>query len=623
MSLSASASHPRDDDAAESRRSIGRRRLLQLSGGALGASTLGIPTGTTGAFAASSSVEPVSMAMHIHGSFSEGSASMDAHLFQANRLGVDVVWWTDHDFRASAFGYRTSVGFDGEHEPDGPWDWTWVPEATGVAGAGHDFVAWPHSPGEQGGALRINATASSSNAWATYMMRATAGNLTYSTSYSDTTLQLDVRPEQVGTDAEIVVEVSSSYRPARQGRPAGRYRLQYRIGTSYVGHHLEDNGLLGVIGVKAGQRDAWQQVTMDLRSDHAKLWPDTFAGDASLVKLKIGARTRNSATATVVVDRLRFLRTRRNSADGLRLLHHAMDFYRDRYPTVAQYAAAEVSLVMHLNSFGGDHVRPDYTTKHAVLDNSVEAQRRMVDFLHAHGSVVSLNHPLKGSQGPNDLASRLITTKAVGADVIEVGTTSDVSTLERVFDIASRNAVFLTANGSTDDHGGVDWLGSGRRWLTSVWSPSRRQSDLGNALKAGRAWFYDPLHWRGALDLLVDGTTSMGGVLFTPRRQVSVEVKATHLPAGSALELVVGRCDRAGAGHLHAFNSRRSVAASRVVRGRWATDITRGNGVYVRAMVRSSSGQTIGFSNPVWVLPHHLVDQVHVPAARRQLSPLG
>jgi predicted metal-dependent phosphoesterase TrpH len=46
------------------------------------------------------------MAMHLHGSFSEGTASMDAHLKQAQRLGVDVLWWTDHDFRVAALGYR-------------------------------------------------------------------------------------------------------------------------------------------------------------------------------------------------------------------------------------------------------------------------------------------------------------------------------------------------------------------------------------------------------------------------------------------------------------------------------------------------------------------------------------
>lgn len=46
------------------------------------------------------------MAMHIHGSFSEGMASYGAHLRQPRRTGVNVIWWTDHDFRVAAHGYR-------------------------------------------------------------------------------------------------------------------------------------------------------------------------------------------------------------------------------------------------------------------------------------------------------------------------------------------------------------------------------------------------------------------------------------------------------------------------------------------------------------------------------------
>ncbi|MBA2559274.1 MAG: hypothetical protein H0V07_05195 [Propionibacteriales bacterium] len=597
--------------------SIARRSVLQWTGGVLGASSLGIPTGTAGAFA-KPRAEPVSMAMHIHSSFSEGAASMDAHLYQASRLGVDVIWWTDHDFRASAFGYRSAVGFDAEHEAEGPWDLSWQPVERGPIGAvGHEFVAWPHSPDEAGGALRIEVTGQDSSAWSSYLMQAMAENSLYSTSYSDTALLLDVRPEQLGLDAQILVEVVSSYRPATAGRPAGQYRLQYRIGSSRIGHHLEEDGLVGVINVPAGPPDQWQRVRMDLRADHATLWPDTFAGDASLKKLLIGARARNSATARVVVDRLRFLRARRNSADALQLQREAMEVYRERYPTVTQFGAAEVSLVMHLNAFGGDQTRLDYDMRYAVKDSSVAAQRAMVDFLHGHRAVVGINHPLSSSGGARNLARRLVTTRGVGADVIEIGTTPDVSTLERVFDIAARNAVFLTANGSTDDHNGENWLGSGRRWLTSVWSPSRRQVDLCHALKAGRAWFYDPLHWRGAFDLLVDGTTKMGGVHFTAKHHVPLDVTARHLPADSSLELVVGRCDRPGVTRLTAAVTRTAVPRSRMARGHWTTDITRGHGVYVRVMVRSSTGHVIGFSNPVWVLPRYLDGRIDVPSARR------
>lgn len=604
--------------AAEGTTPVRRRSLLQWTAGLIGAGTLGLPTGTAGAFTRAQD-DPVSMAMHIHGSFSEGMASMDAHLFQAERLGVNVIWWTDHDFRAAAFGYRTEVGLDSEHEPEGPWDWSWAPVSTGDLQSSHDFVTTPHSPDETGGALLIQAQASGADAWAAYQLRAVSANLLYSTSYFDTTLHLDVLPQQVGPDGEVVVEVVSSYRAATHGRPAGQYRIQYRIGSATPGYSHEEGGLLGVVHVAAGAAGAWQRLRMDLHSDHRALWPDTVAGDASLVQLLIGVRGRRGAAVRTVVDRLRFARTRRGSDDALAALRRAMRDYRGRYPAVTQIAASEVSLVNHVSAFGGDRVVPPYTMPYPVKNTSSAAQRAAVAFLHHHGAVVSLNHPLRHPRNAGALARRLITTNANGADVIEIGTRASTSALESVFDIAARNAVFLTANGVTDDHAGDNWLTQVSpyvRWLTSVWSPTRRRADLCKALLAGRAWFYDPLYWRGTFDLHVGGRTPMGGVHFTSKRRVDLVVTATHLPQRSTLEVVVGRCDRAGIGHLRAVNTRTAIPPRRVVGGRWSTAVSVHKGVYVRAMVRSHAGAIIGFSNPVWVLPAGQAAGMHVPKAR-------
>jgi hypothetical protein len=136
-------------------------------------------------------------------------------------------------------------------------------------------------------------------------------------------------------------------------------------------------------------------------------------------------------------------------------------------------------------------------------------------------------------------------------------------------------------------------------------------------MSAGRAWFYDPLRWNGELDLLVNGHVPMGGVLMTRHRRVPLQVTATRLPRAGALELVAGRCDRAGAGQLQPLNSTQRIPASMVVSGRWTTDIIRGGGVYVRVMVRAEDGTIAGFSNPVWILPARLTGEIPVPSMRR------
>jgi len=577
---------------------------------------LGIPTGTAGAFADKATLRPVSMAMHIHSSFSEGIGSMDAHLFQARRSGVDVVWWTEHDFRKTAFGYRDEIRFDGAHEPDGRWDLSWVAHNQGpVANGDHSFVSTPANPSEAGNKLRLVAQGRDGDQWGMHFVQAKAQNRLYSTSYSDTALEIDIHPELLGANAVAVVEIISSYRPPTGGRPAGQYRLQYRIGEG-GGRRTEDRGRLGVIGIAAPPTGQWTRLRLEPRVDHAALWPDTVANDASLWRLNLGIRVRRGATGRVHFDRLRFVRERDNGGSPLALQQRAIDAYRSRYPAIRQYAAAEISLVMHLNSFGGDGVLPTYDRDQAVKDTSVAAQREMISFLRNHGQTVCINHPMSGSGGTANLIRRLVSGDGLGAHVMEVGVGGrSMPHMIKVFDTLARNGVLITANGSTDDHRGDDWLGPGRRWVTGVWSPSTQEGDLCRALQAGRAWFYDPARWDGVLDLHVEDM-AMGGVLFTRKRHVDVVVRANDLPKGSRVRLVTGRCDFAGPDVARPANHARPLARSQFRRGRWRGTLDRERGVYVRAEVRRGNA-LIAFSNPIWVLPPHRRDNIDVPPVRR------
>ncbi|GAA2342894.1 hypothetical protein [Dactylosporangium salmoneum] len=135
-------------------RTLSRRTILATAGAALAAGSL--PLGN-----AAGKARAVSMAMHIHGPFSEGLASFSAHFEQARKYGVDVIWWTDHDFRIAAFEHRQAVHFDGPSEPERGLDWTWSRHVEGAATAPvAEFVAAPHSPQDgTGTALRLFFTA--------------------------------------------------------------------------------------------------------------------------------------------------------------------------------------------------------------------------------------------------------------------------------------------------------------------------------------------------------------------------------------------------------------------------------------------------------------------------------
>jgi hypothetical protein len=91
-------------------------------------------------------VTPVTMAMHIH-ALDEYFGCMEAQLAEATRVGVDTVWWTNHDWRLSASHYRTMVHFDSladEQQFGAAWKWTsqsegctrtvgWFPSTTPLA----------------------------------------------------------------------------------------------------------------------------------------------------------------------------------------------------------------------------------------------------------------------------------------------------------------------------------------------------------------------------------------------------------------------------------------------------------------------------------------------------------
>ena len=97
-------------------------------------------------------------------------------------------------------------------------------------------------------------------------------------------------------------------------------------------------------------------------------------------------------------------------------------------------------------------------------------------------------------------------------------------------------------------------------------------------------------------------------------------MRATRLPQGSRLDVVVGRCDRPGVGDLTPRTTTRVVPAADVVNGSWSTTLNRGDGVYARVVVRRANGTMVGFSNPVWALPRGLAGEVPIPRVRRYVD---
>jgi hypothetical protein len=240
----------------------------------------------------------------------------------------------------------------------------------------------------------------------------------------------------------------------------------------------------------------------------------------------------------------------------------------------------------------------------------------MVKWLKSHGAVVSINHPLHNIT-VDTFIERMLTTRAFGAHVIEIATRESLRHLVRVFDVMARNALFLTGTGVTDDHDGMDWL-TGTRWVTGVWATSKSEDDLLNAIRNGRAWVFDPLYWRGELDMLVMGRARMGQAMYAAHNRLYLQLRATALPKGGWVHLVVGDADRPGMKSPRpSLTGGRTISARDFVGGHWAGHINLGrHGSYVRATVRNAAGRVVGLSNPVWMFPDRYEGTIPIPAGR-------
>ena len=603
-----------------------RRTLLRMGaslaalgagGGLLRPSRAGASMTPAGAVSAVTGEGAVSMAMHVHGSFSEGTASMEAHLQQAAASGIDVLWWTDHNQRMAAHGYRQAVHFNGPVESENGLAWTWSAYRSGsLAASTATWVTSPVSPYDSApaGALRMRAV-SSGAAEALWRQDGKVQLDLTRTSLAGHRVLIDVLPLAVSSKAWVGVEIITSYRPARDGRPAGVYRLSYRIGGGRaVGTKVRST--TKAIVTLAAPVGTWSRLDLDPARDLGDVF-GIDGRDASMYTVGVATCSATSAPAEAVFDNLSFTRSANQGQQPLVVQRELMAHYAGQFPSVVQHQGIEIShIVKHIGSYGGTPTLPDLTGWPVTPPNDMVETRRVVDAVHTTGGIASYNHPF--GTGGNSLteaaqetarrkvARELIANSAVAADLFEVGyRVRGGVTLARhasVWDALSSNGVFLTGSGVSDDHSGRDWLGQLLNFVTSVWTPSgtRDEGSLVQALRGGRAFFSDPARFRGTIDLLVDGAAPMGSVTVSTATTRSVRVLGSGWPAGSTFQVVDGLVGYAGTTSPDPQLRLSTVSAGAEVDVALTVDTRTSR--FVRVVVRDASGQEVALSNPVWLL---------------------
>jgi hypothetical protein len=549
-------------------------------------------------------------AMHVHGSWSEGLGSWEAQFAQAAGNGFDLLYLTDHDMRAMALNYMTSLS-----------------GVTLLASASGSLAQ--QAATASAGSLRLLAESASDTTSASVTLQVQPKPDAFNrlrTSIAGLTITQTIGTASLSGGARYEVVVPLSYHPAIGARAAGQYRLVYRFGGT-TGRWTESGGLTGVVSAPTPAAGSVQ--TFSPEQDAAYLWPDMLAIDNAIYGLSFVARSpKRTAVADVSVRSVTFGRTQNSATSVIANQAQVIARYGPRYPSLAVRASTEISKTLpDMNPFGIPPWLPDYSTLSTDHDTRY---RQMVAQVHAAQGVIAWNHPFGYDMGPllppadrdtkrRQVFSSMLAVDAFGVDVIEVGYTLrgqvDAAAHLALWDTFSRTGRFLTGNGTSDDHSGQGWASLSNGFATGLWAASTSDPDVVAALAAGRAFVAHVGRWPGAeLDLLVDGSMPMGGVSVGTRNTRQLAISAANLPSGSIVELVRGPVDYAGKVDPGTAVTR-TVAASSFAAGPVTFQVDTTTSRFFRTQVRTSDGQIVGASNPVWLLREQ--PPVTVPAARR------
>ncbi len=603
---------------------VDRRTFLQGAASTVALSGVGLAATTQPAEAADGDRVPIRMAMHIHACFSEGEGSMEAHLHQAQLNGIDVIWWTEHDHRMVARNYLTDVHFNGLSEFVGDTGVVWRSHYSGLlSSSSASIVTSPVSPNDAGDkALRLTATARPSST-GTRRLVADASNYGLNTSLDGTTISIDVFPQSTGFNGWIDLQVQTSYRPARMGRTPGMYTLIYRIGGSRpVGERQLLDELTALVVVDAPDH-TWTTLAFDPVNDLNSFWANVDFRDSALTEFSLAVTSRDLVAAEVVFDALNFKRLRRASGDVLQTQQELVDGYGLEFPSVTQYRAVELSQNNpHLNWFGVPEIWP--ADDPANTDVALAVSK-----IHDAGAVASYNHPYGASGGPysgaqrttkrQSVTSTLVKARLFKADMLEVGFLGGRAGMQlpdylALWDVLSRNAIFVTGTGTTDDHDGRSWSKLQWRCVTGVWSTGLERKSLQRALRTGSAWFADMAAFDGTINLLADGYISMGQVAVTEKSRIVVDIAVTALPVDWSVVVVTGDVDEAGPSQPDPVVTTRSFGAAEVVGGQLSIKVNTSRSRFARVELRDANKVPRAFSNPVWLLRQLPVKGI--PAAR-------
>jgi hypothetical protein len=452
--------------------------------------------------------------LHLHSCF-ESSASMAGHCYQAERLGVDVVWTTDHDSRIcwredDAFWADDFEGQDlsAPYWKGGHHGWQLSEPATGMQG-GSSLTTNCSLSGKQ--SMRVWARSEKSREeWGQIRVDfSTSGKRHQRSLIMGVNIGLALRPASgFGENGRLLLAMGLSQQPPEMDQAV----MAYTFGEPST------EGALSRPPLETGR---WNLIRLDLTGDaekSARGGADNVFGDLSLI-----LESRRGQLVELFVDDFT-LDQRLRCQDAYEQQKQLASTYSQRYGIAVHVGNEGSASGRHTSVFGSwiplfnRNQKPEGYPPTEFF-NSIQSQ----------GGAVSINHPfarwkredltLRGKgMVVRDLVKSLSASHCHGANLIEVGFPEGRHgfSLEQYMDLwdgLSMAGVVVAAIGVSDAHNNVSGWASGNNFVNWIRSEVPAERDLIAGLLSGDVFMGDPTCFGGGLEFSTRGGHRMGQIV--------------------------------------------------------------------------------------------------------------
>ena len=475
------------------------------------------------------------MHMHLHTCFQPGM-SMAAHMYNARKLGMKYIWFTDHD-SATGIGKRSITGYSFEDDVLNKGDHGFF-EAEFSENASFSYTI-------DGNLKQASFTAQADErpVWQS------GGVYFHSTGHRhnpallmETSLRIGLSAGEISQDTRLVLDVTLSQRPPE----CKKSHILYVLGDP-SGLEAEDHQ---IIPLKIKNGFAELPLYLDV-SDDIMIGGKDNVFDTLTVTLQV--RSGAVLSADIRDFQIRF----NKNFEQAHLAQKEEAARVGKLYDITPFVAFEFSKTEHKNCFSSNVPTLNLAEMNWKVSNSTVA-----DHTRKHNGIFAINHPLAISllkrkefdpmQRLNVVArsaAALLSCDAYGASLVEVGYPMgrngfDLQAYLLHWDLLSSGGLFLTGYGCNDCHRNNENWFEGNNFATWIGVDSSCQhpvneTEFVNALRKGRVYTGDPVKIKGPVSFETKEGFQQGSVFTTDRvSELTVCFRAQDVKPGWKFRLI-------------------------------------------------------------------------------------